>query len=354
MDDTSRRVGEYPIDDRPAAELAAGNGGSVRVPIERAQESTPPDADTDRRASEIRHEIDHTRAEMTETIEAIQAKLNPRNIVANATERVKAATTERVREMAGTASDTAQDVMNQTRDTAGGIVQAVQQNPVPAALIGLGAAWLLMNHSGSNAARDVRVYRAAPRQNRPYAQEGDGIIGRMQRNPIPAVLAGVGLGWLMYSGRDKQRDGSDGYISGGGRWSGNGPDQRWNQGSGRDAAEGLASSVSASASRIASRARDYVGDTGQELQYQGGRAQNQLQRMLEDSPLLVGAGALMIGAAFGLAVPETEIENQWMGETRDTVRDTVMERTQEIAQNATAQVQQAAAGLTDAVTKQSS
>jgi hypothetical protein len=97
-----------------------------------------------------------------------------------------------------------------------------------------------------------------------------------------------------------------------------------------------------------------VNDTTQELQYQGRRAQNQLQRMLEDNPLLVGAGALLIGAAFGLAVPETEVENQWMGEARDTVRDTVMERTQEFAQTAASQVKQAAAGLTDAVTKQSS
>jgi hypothetical protein len=354
MDDTSRRVGKQSGNDRLASELAADNGGVVKVTMERVPAPSEADADTERRTSEIRQEIDHTRAEMTETIDAIQAKLNPRNIVANATERVKAATTERVREMAGTAGDTAQEVMNQTRDTAGGIVQSVQQNPVPAALIGLGAAWLLMNRSGS--IDRERGYRPAPRQNRSYSQEGDGIVGTVRSNPIPAVLAGVGLGWLMYSGRDKPTYGSEryGYGSerygyGGERWAGT-RDQRWNEASGVGDSEGLASSVSESAGRIASRAKDYVGETGQELQYQGRRAQNQFQRMLEDSPLLVGAGALMIGAAFGLAVPETDVENQWMGEARDTV----VERTQEMAQNAASQVQQAAAGLTDAATKQSS
>jgi hypothetical protein len=343
MDDTSRRVREY----------QSGNDRSVGATAQ-VQTGSDADADTDRRASEIRQEIDDTRAEMTETIDAIQAKLNPRNIVANATERVKTATTERVREMADTAGDTAQQVMNQTRDTAGGIMHSVQQNPVPAALIGLGAAWLLMNRTGSSDGFDEeRVYRGTPRRNRSYSQEGDGFIGTVRSNPIPAMVAGVGLGWLMYSGRDKQSYGNGGYRTAGVRWSGQESDQRWNQGSVTGAAEGLASSVSESAGNVASRAKDYVGDTSRELQYQGRRAQNQLQRMLEDSPLLVGAGALLIGAAFGLAVPETEVENQWMGEAGDTVRGTVKERTQQIAQNAASQVQQAAAGLTDAATKQS-
>ena len=346
MDDTSRRVGKQSENDRLARELAADNGGVVKVTTERVPSEDDPD--TERRASEIRQEIDHTRAEMTETIDAIQAKLNPRNIVANATERVKAATTERVREMADTAGETAQEVMNQTRDTAGGIVQAVQQNPVPAALIGLGAAWLLMNRSGSG--DGGRAYQTAPRRYRSYSQEGEGIVGTVKSNPVPAVLAGVGLGWLMYSGREQQTYGSNRYEYGGGRRATAGPDRRWNERSSVSETAGIASSVSESAGRLATRARDYVGDTTQELEDQGRRAQNQLQRMMEDSPLLVGAGALMIGAAFGLAVPETEVENQWMGEARDTV----MERTQEMAQNAASQVQQAAAGLTDAVTKQSS
>jgi len=352
MDDTSRRVGNEPYgNDRSASELGAHIGG-----LQAATERLPPsenDTDADRRVSEIRQEIDHTRAEMTETIDAIQDRLKPRNIVANATERVKAATTGRVREMADTAAETAQDVMNQTRDTAGGVVQSVQQNPVPAALIAVGAAWLMMNRSGSTDRSVGRGYRSAPPRNRTYSQGGDGIVSTVRSNPIPAMLAGAGLGWLMYSGRETQGSGNGGYA-GGYRWSEHEPAQQRNQQSSRTPGEGLASSVSESASTIASRAKDYVDDTSEELQYQGRRAQNQLQRMLDESPLLVGAGALLIGTALGLAVPETEVENQWMGDARDTVRDTVIERTQDIAQSATSQVQQAAAGLADTVSKQSS
>ena len=49
----------------------------------------------------------------------------------------------------------------------------------------------------------------------------------------------------------------------------------------------------------------------------GQQARAQLHRMASENPLLVAAGAVLIGAAFGLALPETERENSLMGEARD-------------------------------------
>jgi hypothetical protein len=60
--------------------------------------------------------------------------------------------------------------------------------------------------------------------------------------------------------------------------------------------------------------------------------------MMQDNPLLVGAGALVLGAAFGLAIPETERENELMGEARDSM----VERAQDMARNAASQVQNVA------------
>jgi hypothetical protein len=77
------------------------------------------------------------------------------------------------------------------------------------------------------------------------------------------------------------------------------------------------------------------------------RRQNQLQRMLDQSPLVVGAGALLLGVAFGLAVPETDAENQLMGEARDNV----VGRVRDTARDAASQVQEAAGSIADAATK---
>jgi hypothetical protein len=60
---------------------------SVERAVSANASSAPPAAD------EIRSRIEQTRAEMTETIDAIQDRLSPSRIVSSATERVKDATT---------------------------------------------------------------------------------------------------------------------------------------------------------------------------------------------------------------------------------------------------------------------
>jgi hypothetical protein len=76
-------------------------------------------------------------------------------------------------------------------------------------------------------------------------------------------------------------------------------------------------------------------------------SENGLQRILYDTPLLVGAGALMLGTAFGLAVPETERENDLMGEWRDSVA----ERAQQVASDAATKVQDTADQVADAAAR---
>ena len=64
--------------------------------------------------------------------------------------------------------------------------------------------------------------------------------------------------------------------------------------------------------------------------------------MMDENPLMVGAAAMVLGAAVGMALPETQRENEWMGEARETVVD----RAQEVARTAADRVKDVA---TDAV-----
>ena len=316
MDDTPGRVRQDPdvVTGRSAettAGDAVGDGGDVNE-----------------RTREIRDEIEETRVEMAETIDAIQEKLKPRNIVASATDRVKSAATERVREMADTASQTAQQAMDYTRDR-------VRQNPVPLALLGIGAAWLIARQASSN---DSYRRRREQGDYRDYGGEwtgdealyGDqsdtGLMERIRNNPIPATLAGVGLTWLAFSSAESRE------------WE---YSSRWRDSS-REG-QGLGES----ASQIASRTREYASDATDSMRRIVRRRQNQLQRMVQNNPLLVGAGALMLGAAFGMAVPETETENELMGETRDNV----VGRARDMARDAANQVQDAASTVADAAAK---
>jgi hypothetical protein len=181
---------------------------------------------------------------------------------------VKTATTERVREMAESAGETAQQAVDYTRETAARVAGTARQNPIPLALIGLGAAWWLTARSKGTSPS--------------FARDADaGEYGR-------------------------------GYATA--------HDQRGRAGR---------------------------SDTAESLRRVVTRRTNQLQRTIEQNPLLVGAGALMLGAAFGLAIPETEAENDWMGEARDNV----VGRARDLARDATNQVQEAASTVADRVIK---
>jgi hypothetical protein len=348
-----------------------------------ATDASDTDPDTNRRTGEIRRDIEQTREELAETIDAIQEKLRPGHIVSSATERVKQATTERVRQMTRSASDTASSMMDSARE--GGIVGEIRHNPIPAALIGIGAAWWLMNSRSGHADRgrwsrdyrdgyrmpdrdyragefdsssasreDLESYgaygagysRAYPRTTTPYGYGGDrsssGIMDRVKNNPVPAALAGIGLGWLAFSGAERND-----------RWD---SDRGWARGyDGADQGEAgsstmadvketltdAASDVTESAREVTTRAQEYARDATARARYTGRRAQTELDRMTRENPLAVGAGALLLGAAIGLAIPETERENELLGEARDNM----IEKAQDMANTAAARAQDAASDL---------
>jgi hypothetical protein len=280
MDNTSRRIDPDITRTRGAEENDIAN----RAAPARAAEKTRAyaagesgegiDADTRR----IREEIENTRGDMSETIDAIQEKLKPANIVANATERVKSATTERVRDMADTASQAAQQAMDYGREAADSVVDTARQNPIPLALLGVGAAWWLVSRSTSSSNRRF--------DNSGYGSEYGG-SSESRRSERP------------------------------------------------DATRAIAQATA--------RTREYAADAADSVQRIARQRKNQLQRTLEQNPLLVGASALILGAAIGLAVPETDTENEWMGDARDNVVD----RARDVARGAANKVEEVAGSVAE-------
>jgi hypothetical protein len=74
------------------------------------------------------------------------------------------------------------------------------------------------------------------------------------------------------------------------------------------------------------------------------QGRHRIECMIRQYPLAVGAAAVIVGASLGAAVPETERENELMGEARDNA----MQRAQEAASGAVGRIKEAAA---DAVTR---
>ncbi|MBA2701023.1 MAG: DUF3618 domain-containing protein, partial [Chloroflexi bacterium] len=102
-------------------------------------------------------EIEQTREEMTETVSAIGDRLDPANIVAGAKETVREATVGKVESMASAAGDVVSDAGSTAQQAGSGIIQTIRHNPIPAALAGIGVGWLLKNRtSGSSGSMSAR------------------------------------------------------------------------------------------------------------------------------------------------------------------------------------------------------
>ena len=70
------------------------------------------------------------------------------------------------------------------------------------------------------------------------------------------------------------------------------------------AADQVERSEPASSEGLRTWRREATGEARQTVR----RAQNGLQRLMRQNPLLVGAAAMLVGAAVGAALPETEKE----------------------------------------------
>jgi len=155
----------------------------------------------DAEVEEIRAEMEATRVEMSQTIDAIQDRLNPddlkeqakdiakdvteqvtehvketlHNATAQAKEAVRDATVGRAERMFDNASDTAWEVRES-------VIETVKSNPIPAALVGIGLGWLLMNRGEKN-----RQYRGSARHDgETYRQYGSSAYGYGTRGTYPS------------------------------------------------------------------------------------------------------------------------------------------------------------------------
>jgi hypothetical protein len=139
-----------------------------------------------------------------------------------------------------------------------------------------------------------------------------------KNNPMPVALMGIGLAWLMATGRTS----SSSYgSSSSGSW---------------DSARGRMSEMAGGAKERAGQARESLSSTMQSTRERISgaaasakdtyhRARGGYDSMMRDYPLALGAVGLAIGAVIAAALPRTRKEDELMGEQRDRLADKAKE-----------------------------
>ncbi|MEX2692044.1 DUF3618 domain-containing protein [Rhizobium mongolense] len=305
-------------------------------------------------SSDLQREIDADRQRIGDRIDVIQERMSPGQLI--------------------------DEVLAYARSSGGGeyvrnLGQALKDNPVPVALMGVSLAWLMAKQqapsssataSGADLDNDYPLYQvegAVRRIGPPESENGVRYshFADASGKRLKALTddAGRRAGHFIDDAGKTYR----GFADATGRQVEQIADET---GAMFDAASGWASKtwaqVKDTASNIGTRASDAASSisersasAGTSMQEQASRLNDAILTHFRDQPLVGGALAFAVGAAIGAALPHTEAEDEYLGEAADAAKDTVaaqassmMDQGTEIASDVYGRAVSAAADVHDA------
>jgi ElaB/YqjD/DUF883 family membrane-anchored ribosome-binding protein len=264
----------------------------------------------------MRAEIRETRDRMSNTLGELGDRLNPNRLKAQVKANIREATVGRVENMARNAAD-------RVNDTGHGMMDRIRENPIPAAMVGIGLGWLLFggrrrsertmwerSHvtggewGGTAYIGDVSA--TTPRLAQDEAAGGMGESISREPGVIDRVRERVSdIGETV---RDTTSEAAD---------------------SARERVSDASDRVGERASRVADRARGLRHSMGDRARHGMHSATERLDETLNDNPMALGAVALAVGMAAGLAIPESRREREMMGRYREDLVERVRDRVED-------------------------
>lgn len=199
--------------------------------------------------------------------------------------------------------------------------RSVRDNPLPLLMMGAGMAWLMASDR-----RQAAGYVPAARYGSDhYGEPADTSPGYRERAGNAASSAGHAAS-SAYRGAADTAGGVASSVRGAvsGAASAVGSAVHAVTGAASDAAStvgGAASSMGQHANSMAGSASSYGRSTGESIYGYGADMRRGWSRLLEEQPLIAGAIGLAIGAAIGAALPATRAEDRLMGGTSDRIKD---------------------------------
>jgi ElaB/YqjD/DUF883 family membrane-anchored ribosome-binding protein len=253
------------------------------------QDPVERDLGTDERSpEEIEREIERTRERMSNNIDALGNKLSPDALKQQAKDAIS-----------GKAQDVVANVGDQARETGSRVLDFITQNPLPVAAVTLGAIWLFSMRRDDNSEvsgdRMARFAYTGPERREPNGRPG---LGRRLADRAGSMRHSVADAASHVSERAEEL---------------------------RERAGERAGELRERAGERADELRERAGELGSSARERARSARGNLEQMMHENPLAIAAGAVVIGLALGMLVPETEPERRVMGSTRDQLADRVQE-----------------------------
>lgn len=258
------------------------------------------DVDTDTGNDDTEHlkaQIEETRNQMGETIDALQEKLSFSNLSEQVSEHVNNAIETAKSSVYDATIGKAVGFMKDMGDGIGDskFVRTARSNPLPLILIGVGAGLLAYNSYSSSSKR--RSFRGGPRRGYDEFADRDRARRDMERGTsFDLDQKRSQSGSTMTALTDTASAVSDKVAN---------------------AANSAYESASSTLDSAMTGARDMYNRAYSKAGDYGNAAYDTYDQYINENPLAVGAAAFALGAVVGLAIPATRYEGELMGEARD-------------------------------------
>jgi ElaB/YqjD/DUF883 family membrane-anchored ribosome-binding protein/vacuolar-type H+-ATPase subunit H len=220
---------------------------------------------------------------------------------------------------ASTAGHMASSAGETAKDTGSSIIDLITQNPVPAALVGIGLSWLYMNRSSGEP--DYRAHSGS------HYLYGPDTAAQAYRSGQQSGQTSGGVGSTISKATGQVSDLA---------------------GSAQEHVGEMAGTVQDYVSDIAGSAQEHVSDMTETVMDRTQRAPGQIQRLIQERPLTAAAVAASLGAAVGFWLPSTQVENNLLGQANQQV----MSRAQSVASDTLEKVQDVAQEVKSTVTEE--
>ena len=259
-------------------------------------------------------EIAQTRSEMTGTVEELGERLDPANIAAQAGEKVREATIGNVEAKVEDMTNAASNIVNNAGDTVqeagSGMIETIKRNPIPAAMAGIGIGWLVLNRQSGQSSRS-----SWSRQGTSYGFDRSTSGYDFSGDPLGTSGGSNGQSLGDRAGQVTDTIGTKAHEAGSA------------VGDAASTAKQTASEAASTVGQTASQAASNVGQTASQAANTVGQtasqAATQAQQALQSNPMAFGAIAVAVGTAVGLALPATQAEKRVMGQAGGQIIDTV-------------------------------
>ncbi len=271
-------------------------------------------------SDEIREEIEQTRVELEETVDALGEKLKPRRIAQEGWQAVKSS----------------------SEQGANRLVRFARDYPIPMGLIGVGVTWLVIEsprragNGWADADRegDYSEFVGSGEYEGTYEAEHD--LSSRAHDTMDEARGRLGNAKDAVGSAVSNAAGRVSDVAG--RVSDRVSDTA---STAAQRARELASQAGDRVSRVAGTVKNRAADLGQRTGYQVRRARDSYWDLVERRPIAAGMATLAAGLLIGLLIPTTRRERELMGETRDQLfrgakeagRET-FEKTKEVAKHA--------------------